>query len=106
MTHAASCGDFGIACGTAGALAQILINAGRYDDAFRISKQAEKFVQLGGFGPWSRLNVEAQALQILLARGRAQAVLQRVTDLRHYMEMLVDHGDTKEIAQRWNVCEW
>ena len=103
--QAADRGEFRIASNMATDLANLLRDAGRYDDAMKIAERAAEYTRRGGFGPWTQLADEAQRLQILAERGDEEEVLRRVTELREQMKSLPDQSEAEEIIPSWNVRE-
>jgi hypothetical protein len=105
MERAATAGNFRLASSLAGYLVNLLRELGELDQALVLAEEKAEYSRRAVLGPWTWLSDEAQCLRILNAQGDCQAVLDRVAELRPYMEALPDRGEAEETAVPWNVRE-
>lgn len=103
--RAAAAGDYRMASGVAGDLLNLLRDAGRLSEALAFAEESAGHTVRAGLGPWTRLFVEAQKLQIMTKRGDYRAVLAEVERHRQTMRKLPDASDAPETAVAWNVRE-
>ncbi len=97
--------DFRGASGTAGSLINLLMDAGRLDEALQLSERMARYTRQAGLGPWSQLADQAWRLRILLLMGENRQVLDQVAALREQMRALPVTRTGDEAAEPWNVAE-
>jgi tetratricopeptide (TPR) repeat protein len=98
--------EFLTALSSVGDLANLLMDAGRYDEALRVVSQIPEYTKRAGLGPWSQLAAEVRHLQILNLRGQNKEVLRRVVELRELMNTLPDPAGPNENVPNWHLREF
>lgn len=103
--QAAAVGAYHMAAAVAGDLLNLLRDAGRLPEALTLAEESAGHTVLAGLGPWTRLGVEAQKLQIMVKRGDYGAVLKEVERHRQTMRDLPEASDAPESVVAWQVRE-
>jgi tetratricopeptide (TPR) repeat protein len=105
LTQAATGGDFRLASGIAGELANLLRDAGRLAEALDLTIEMAGYTRQAGLGPWTQLADQGWRLQILAQMGDHQQVIAGVRDLRAQMDQLPAQVGRDETVEPWNVRE-
>ncbi|SDL49938.1 CHAT domain-containing protein [Geodermatophilus siccatus] len=105
LDQAADRGQYQLATGVAGALANLLTGRGRYAEALATVDRMAELTRLAGLGPWSQLGRAGRRLQLLGIIGDPQPVLDEVQRLRERMHQLPDQRGDDEAVDPWNVRE-
>lgn len=105
IDQAAAAGAYRMASAVAGDLFSLLVQFGRLSEALTLAEESAGHKLRAGLGPWTRLGVEAQKLQIMVSQGDYAAVLTEVERHRQTMRELPEASDAPEAVDVWNVRE-
>jgi tetratricopeptide (TPR) repeat protein len=105
LTTAVSAGDYRVASTVASDLFNLLLDAGRLDEALEVAGQKADYTRRAGLGPWTQLGDRGRRLQVLGLMGEHAQVLAEVDRLRAAMAELPARPDASEAIPPWNVRE-
>lgn len=105
VTAGAGSGDYRAASAAAGILIDLLLDAGRTEEAFEAVGWVEAFAEQGAFGPWARLSAQSRRLQVLSRVGEHRQALAEADRLLADMADLPDHPDDDQDSSPWDVRE-
>lgn len=105
IAHAAAQGDYRLASAAAGDLLDLLRSGGRLAEALQVAEAKAGYTRRAGLGPWTQLTDEGMRLQVLVAMGRYEEVLDAVEALRPRIAALPFQSDAEETVNPWNVRE-
>jgi hypothetical protein len=103
--HAAATNDFRLASILAGALANLLKDAGRLREALDLLGEKAQYSRQAGLGPWTQLADQGRRLQILGLMGEHQKVLEEIPTLLAQMDKLPTTLGDNENVEPWSVRE-
>jgi len=105
LIQQATTSDYRLASNIAGVLFDLLLAAGKLEQALKQAKEKSAYTQQAGLGPWTQLLDERSRLQVLNEMGRHDEVLDAVNRLRPQLESLPEQSDAEETATPLNVRE-
>jgi tetratricopeptide (TPR) repeat protein len=105
MADAADRGEYRAASVAAGRLIALCREGGQLAEALDLAGQKADYTRRAGLGPWTQLADEVGRLQVLLAMGQTDRVLDEVTRLRARMKTLPATASPDETATPWEVRE-
>ena len=97
--------DFWVASSIAGALINLLRDAGRPREALDVANQKTRYSRQAGLGPWDELADRGRVLQLLGLTGQHRQVLDEIPALLGQMDELPATGADNETVEPWNVRE-
>jgi tetratricopeptide (TPR) repeat protein len=103
--QAVESGQYRAASGIAGALINLLRDAGYFAEALTMVKHKKDHTSKAGLGPWTQLGDEVYRLQILNPLGNHEEVLAAVNALREKMKGLPESHGENETVEPWHVKE-
>jgi tetratricopeptide (TPR) repeat protein len=103
--QAVESGQYRPASSAAGALSNLLLDAGRLGEALTMAERMKDHARKAELGPWTQLACEGQRLQILNALGRSEEVLTAVEARREEMKGLPESRSGNEAVEPWHVKE-
>ena len=105
LDQAVDGGDFRLATGIAGILADLLRDTGSLREALDLADQRSVYSRQAGFGPWTQLASRARRMQILGLMGQHREVLDQIQALQDQMDKLPATRGDNETVEPWNVRE-
>jgi hypothetical protein len=103
LAGAESAGDHCLAWVVAGHLADALRDTGHLDQALDVLARQERYAQVAGLGPWTKLAGHSRRLVVLARLGRKEQVLVEVTGERDRMRRLAEMATSGELT---GVVPW
>lgn len=103
MRQASTQGELRWASVAAGQLLDLLRATSRLDEALTLTEEIAAYTRLAL--PWTQLLNEGQRLQVLVALGRYEEVLEAVEQLRPRLDSLLEQSAVEEAVTPWNVRE-
>ncbi|UQU63604.1 CHAT domain-containing protein [Couchioplanes caeruleus] len=97
--------NYRLASGIAGEVVNALRGKGRLQQALDLATRKAEYTALAGLGPWTVLTDEARVLQIRLALGESQQVLDEVNRLRARIQQLPARKGEDDTIEPANVRE-
>jgi hypothetical protein len=105
LEAAAGSGDYRLASGTAGNLANLLRDAGRLREALDVLTEKAGYTRRAGLGPSTQLSDQGRRLQLLGRMGDHEQVLAQTGQLRGQLAGLPARPSADETVSPWNVRE-
>jgi hypothetical protein len=89
----------------ANSLIYLYKDRGRLDEALIMADRSAEYGRRAGFGPWAQLANAGRRLQVLMAQGHVQQVLDTGQKLRSEMDDLPDPSADDTTLSTWNIRE-
>ncbi len=97
--------DYRSASRAAGQLLRMFLHSGQLTEALAMANQKADYSRQAGLGPWTKLQVKVERLQILRAMGQHDQILADVQQLRNSMATLDPAPSQDETTHSWSVRE-
>jgi hypothetical protein len=98
-------GDYLGASSAAGMLVNYLMAAGRLAEALTLADENIGYIRQAEQGPWDQLSAQVRRLQVLVAMGEGQRVLDDFHRLRAHMDTLLANSQQPKEDDGWEVRE-
>jgi tetratricopeptide (TPR) repeat protein len=105
LARAAACGGHRPAWVAAEHLISLLRNTGRAEEALGLVETMKEDTRQAGLGPWTQLLTDVKRLELLVALGRDDEVLDEFEALRPRMDALPLSDNQDEFVAPWDVRE-